>query len=122
MSGNDLDRTITSIERMIDYCERIVSYRERFGEKDDFLNDEAYQDACLMVLGQIGEEAKKIIVWLNSNSDYPWKDIVRFRDFLYHSYSHVDYNMIWGIIDKDITAIKKILIEISEMIDENDVD
>ena len=54
VSGNDLDRTITSIERMIEYCERIVSYRERFGEKDVFLIDETHQDACLMVLGQIG--------------------------------------------------------------------
>ena len=107
---------------MIDYCERIVTYRDRFGEKDAFLDDQAYQDACVMILGQIGEETKKIFVWLNSNSDYPWKDVVRFRDFIYHSYSRMDYNMIWGIIDKDIPAIKKELLDLHESLDEKDSD
>ena len=120
VSGDDFDRTITSVERIIGYCERVISYRDRFGEKEMFLNDQAYQDACVMLLGQIGEEAKKIFVWLDSNANYPWKNVVRFRDFIYHSYSHMDYNMIWGIIDKDIPEVKDILVKLSGLFDDND--
>lgn len=67
-----------------------------------------------MILAQIGEEAKKIEPWLDSNSDYRWKDVIRFRDFAYHNYPATDYNIIWEIISEDVP---KLLNELTDLLD-----
>ena len=89
MSANS-EKIRNGLERMKDYCERIAIHMHRFGGKEEFLEDWAYQDACVMILAQIGEEAKRIEPWLNSNSNYPWREVIRFRDFVYHNYSEAD--------------------------------
>ena len=68
----------------------------------------------LYVVGKIKkekhcEEAKKIESWLNSNSDYRWKDAIHFRDFAYHNYPSTDCNIIWEIISEDIPRLLNIL-------------
>lgn len=79
----------------------------RFGGKDDFLKDWAYEDACVMVLGQIGEEAKTISNWLENNSKYDWGPVIHFRDFIYHNYSKTNYETIWYIISDDVPQVSR---------------
>jgi len=52
----DAEKIHDSLVRMKDYCERIAFHMHRFGGKTEFLEDWAYQDACVMILAQIGEE------------------------------------------------------------------
>ena len=115
----DAEKNHDSLVRMRDYCERIAFHMHRFGGKKEFLEDWAYQDACVMILAQIGEEAKKIEPWLNSNSDYPWKDVIRFRDFAYHTYPATDYNIIWEIISEDVPRLLNILADILYALDDD---
>jgi len=113
----DAEKVRDSIDRMINYCERIAFHMHRFGGRENLLEDWSYQDACVMILGQIGEEAKKIEPWLKSNSDYPWKEVIHFRDFEYHNYFDTDYNLIWGIISEDVPRLLDVLIELSEKLE-----
>lgn len=68
----DPERILDVLSRMKDYCERIAFHMHRFGGREEFLRDWAYQDACIMILAQIGEEAKRIEPWLIGISDYDW--------------------------------------------------
>ena len=102
MSGDDLEAVGYTLSVIRNYCERIAIHMHRFGGRDEFLRDWAYQDSCIMVLGQIGEETKKILDWLQSNSGYNWKDVARFRDFIYHCYSRTNYDLVWKIIEDDV--------------------
>lgn len=117
MSGDDLERIRQTLETIRGYCERIALHMHRFGGKDEFLKDWAYQDACVMILGQIGEESKKISNWLTANSDYNWRDVIRFRDFIYHAYSRTEYNVVWEIISRDIPELLNATIELLDLLD-----
>lgn len=59
----------------------------RFGSKDSFLTDFAYQATCTSSLQQIGEVVKVNRSWLKAeNPDFPWSEYMRFRDFSAHDY------------------------------------
>ena len=113
----DPEKIHDCLVRMKDYCERIAFHMHRFGGKKEFLEDWSYQDACVMILAQIGEEAKKIEPWLNSNSNYPWKDVIRFRDFAYHNYSSTNYKIIWGVISEDVPQLLNIITDLLNSLD-----
>lgn len=114
MSGDDLKRVRQTLCEIRDYCERIALHLHRINGKDGFLHDLMCQDACVMILGQIGEESKKIYEWLSVNSDYNWKDVIKFRDFIYHAYSQVNYNLVWSVLEKDLP---KVMLETVTLID-----
>ena len=118
MSGDDLESIRYMLSLIQEYCERIENHVHRFGGREEFLKDWAYQDSCIMVLGQIGEESKRILDWLQSNSDYNWKDVVRFRDFIYHCYFRTNYEVVWKIIEDDIPDLKDSVTALIKLIDE----
>lgn len=110
----DLERARDGITRISGYCDRIAFHMHRFGGRKEFLKDWSYQDSCIMILAQIGEEAKKIEPWLTaSRPDYDWKSVIRFRDFAYHNYPSTNYEIVWEIISKDIPELMNILSEIT---------
>ena len=110
----DSERICDTLVRMKGYCERIAFHMHRFGGREEFLEDWSYQDACVMSLAQIGEEAKRIEPWLMTNGgDYDWKAVIRFRDFAYHNYASTNYSVVWGIINDDIPELMSILTELT---------
>lgn len=113
----DPERILDALSRMKDYCERIAFHMHRFGGREEFLRDWAYQDACIMILAQIGEEAKRIEPWLIGISDYDWKGVIRFRDFAYHNYPNTNYSVVWRIISKDIPELMNVLEGLMEKFD-----
>jgi uncharacterized protein with HEPN domain len=112
MSGDDPERVRNTLESMIAYCERIAYHMHRFGGRNEFLKDWSYQDACVMILGQIGESAKTIEPWLVSHHGYNWSRVIRFRDFAYHNYSKTKYEMVWKMISEDVPELLDILKEL----------
>lgn len=112
MSGVDPERVRNTLEGMITYCERIAYHMHRFGGREEFMKDWSYQDACVMILGQIGESTKSIEPWLKAHRDYDWSLVIRFRDFAYHNYSKTKYGMVWKMISEDVPELLGILREL----------
>ncbi len=109
MYGVDPERVRNTLENMISYCERIAFHMHRFGGREEFLKDWSYQDACVMILGQIGESAKTIEPWLVAHYEYDWLMVIRFRDFAYHNYARTKYTMVWKMISEDVPELLIIL-------------
>lgn len=85
--------------------ERIEEYT-RDG-RDTFIQTKMIQDAVVRNFEIIGEATKRISHDLRqSYPDVQWKRIAGFRDVLIHDYLRVDYDDVWGIIERDLPALK----------------
>ncbi len=85
--------------------ERIEEYT-RDG-REAFIQTKIIQDAVVRNFEIIGEATKKISQDLRqSYPDVQWKRIAGFRDVLIHDYLRVDYDDVWGIIERDLPALK----------------
>lgn len=81
--------------------------REKFQDSKDI------RDACIRRLEIIGEAAKNLSQEIRDK--YPsveWKKIVGARDLMIHSYFRVDFDVVWDIISKDLSVLKKQITEI----------
>ena len=82
--------------------------------KDQFCKDLQCQDAVIHRLSIIGEAAKRVSrEKQNSLSNLPWKEMIGMRNFLIHSYDHVDLDIVWDTIQSNLPSLvenlKKIL-------------
>ncbi len=71
---------------------------------DQFLKDLKTQDAVVRNFEIIGEAVKLLPDNLkNRSKSIPWNKIVNIRDRLIHQYFGVNYEIIWAIIEEDLT-------------------
>jgi len=100
-----VNKDIAYLHHMLESLENVVSYTSN--GKSYFLENKIVQDAVVRNFQIMGEACKKI----SSNTsgqyeDVPWSKIAKFRDKLAHDYFGVNYELIWGIIEKDLPKIK----------------
>lgn len=117
---DETSRALNGLKTICAYCEQISYAVHRFGPKDAFLTDFAYQATCAFSLQQIGEVVKVSYSWLKAESpDFPWSEYIRFRDFSAHDYAKVDYELLWNGVCNDVSPIWNEALRILECHDGN---
>jgi len=82
------------LEGIQEHITAIKSYLPK--SKVDFLADEMLQDAILMRLLAIGEEATRLSdTFVDENHDVQWHKIIGLRNRIVHGYFEVDKDIIW---------------------------
>ena len=94
------------IYHILEAIEEIEKYTNQ-KTYDDFLEDTMLQSACIRQLEIIGEAANHLSTQFKKTlKDVKWREIVSLRNVLIHEYFGVDLNVVWGIIQKDLTQLK----------------
>jgi uncharacterized protein with HEPN domain len=94
------------LRHILDAIERIGSHLDGF-ETHGFQVDVKTQDAVVRQLEIIGEAAANLTPELRkANSHVAWQVATAARNRLIHGYFDVDPEMIWGITQNDLPALK----------------
>jgi len=76
--------------------------------KEKFIENSLLRDASVRRIEIIGEAVKNIPVsFRKKHPSIEWQGISGIRDKLIHHYFGVDYNIVWGVIEKDIPKLKE---------------
>jgi uncharacterized protein with HEPN domain len=82
---------------------------------ENFAYSKDSKDACIRRLEIIGEAVKNISQ--ETKNKYPkieWKQIAGTRDRIIHAYFDVDLDIVWDIITKNLSILKKEMIIIEK--------
>ncbi|MBO1056873.1 MAG: DUF86 domain-containing protein [Dolichospermum sp. JUN01] len=86
--------------------ERIEEYTK--GGKEEFMQNKMIQDAVIRNFEIIGEATKRLSPELRSQySDVPWQQMAGLRDVLIHDYLKVNLNLVWQIIEQNLSNLKR---------------
>ena len=86
--------------------ERIEEYTK--GSKEEFMQTKMIQDAVIRNFEIIGEATKRLSPELRSKySDVPWQQMAGLRDVLIHDYLKVNLNLVWQIIEQNLSNLKR---------------
>ena len=106
---NEKDERIVKL--LIEYCNRIEKYLDTYNKsKEDYMNNQLLQDACGMVIIQIGEQVNNLSEEFTKQYDkIPWSDIVGMRIVLAHNYESVIDEIVWETLIDDVPELKEYL-------------
>lgn len=100
------------ITDILDCIDHIKSYTENMSKKDFYQNDQV-QDAVIRRLEIIGEASNQI---QNSFKELhlhiPWRKMTDLRNVLIHEYSGISLEIIWNVIQKELSLLKESLLKI----------
>ena len=84
-------KDIRYVKRLIYYCNRLEEHVEFFGDdKDVFLSNTHYQDACALVFIQIGEFVGRLSDEFKAEyCEMPWQSIKVMRNKNAHNYDYI---------------------------------
>ncbi len=72
-----------------------------------FRIDEKTKSAVVWKITNIGEAAKSVPETIRVRyRSIPWKDMAKMRDKIAHQYFGIDYELVWGVIEKELPVIK----------------
>jgi len=95
------------LEDIIEACDKIHKYVYNL-DYDDFINDDKTIDAVIRNFEIIGEAANNLSIEIvNIQSNIQWRQIVGLRNRLIHNYFGVDYQIIWQVIQNNLTNFKE---------------
>jgi uncharacterized protein with HEPN domain len=104
-----------------DIEEAIESILKFVGDMDfkSFCEDEKTQSAVVWKIAIIGEAAKNVPQSVRTKyKGTPWKSMAGIRDKITHFYFGLDYDVVWGVVKKELPGLKpqieRILQELEE--------
>ena len=76
--------------------------------KKDFDNDKKTINACVFLLGQIGELVSKVSEELiNNNPQVEWRGLKALRNRIVHDYEGVNLIMVWDFLTTELEDLEK---------------
>jgi uncharacterized protein with HEPN domain len=98
-------------ETIIDYCNRIDDYLNRFDDdKEIYMSDSLYKDACALVIIQMGEFANRFSdEFLEEYDGIEWGQLIGLRNVTAHNYENIIDDIIWEVMHEDVPEIKEYL-------------
>ncbi len=98
-----IEDILKAIDKIEGYCSKIESFKE-------FIEQEMVVDAVLRNLEIIGKAAANIPEDIRQKySEIPWKRVVGLRNIIIHEYFGVDLEIIWTIINTQLSELKEVL-------------
>ncbi len=102
------------VVHMLDCIHRINEYVE---SKEQFYDSTLVQDAVVRNLQTMAESSQRLSVTIkNKYGDIPWNNIAGFRNILVHDYLGVDLDMIWSVIEKELSVLETALGRIEQQL------
>ncbi len=82
--------------------------------QEQFDNDKKTMNACVFLLGQIGELTSKVSNELiEENPHIEWRGLKALRNRIVHDYEGVNLSMVWDFLTTELEDLEK---QISEII------
>lgn len=101
------------LEHILECINKINTYVK--AGKSSFEQVTLIQDGVISNLEIIGEATKRLSMdFREKYPAIPWKAIAGFRDILVHDYMGVDLDIVWEVIEKDLPALKELVIELTQ--------
>lgn len=74
---------------------------------EEFRNDWRKQMLGERLVEILGEAVKRLPEDLRArHPQVPWRNIAGTRDYIAHGYESVDYDVIWGVLDREIVQLR----------------
>jgi uncharacterized protein with HEPN domain len=110
------------LERMLAAAQQALSYVDGFG-KPDFIEDKRTQQAVVLNLILIGEEATKVLVaypdFAHANAHIPWRSMKGMRNRIAHGYFEINLDTVWDTVQQALPALVDQLQILQKNVDES---
>lgn len=106
MSKDSLEREWRFyIADMIGFCERVLSFTHGVS-REDFVAEPMRYDATVRNIELIGEAATHVPTSIRQASEnIPWRMLIATRNQLIHGYAGIDDDVLWSIVQTDISGL-----------------
>jgi uncharacterized protein with HEPN domain len=105
------------LEHMLDSAKQACSYVEGF-TKENFLEDKRTQQAVVLNLILIGEEATKLLkeyeAFANAHPQLPLRNMKGMRNRIAHGYFEINLDTVWETTQ---TALPKLIQQLPDILD-----
>ena len=106
------DRLPDYLEHMLEAARQACSYVEGLS-RQDFFDDKRTQQAVILNLILIGEEATKLLsdneAFADQHAQVPWRGMKGMRNRIAHGYFEINLETVWETIQ---TALQKLIEEL----------
>lgn len=94
------------VEKLIGYVDKVLDYCGGL-TYEQFCADTKLVEACVFNLSQMGELANRVDdEFVKAHPDIPWHSLYGLRNRIVHDYEGVNLQLIWEIIDEDLTPLR----------------
>jgi uncharacterized protein with HEPN domain len=102
---------------MIASIENIERYAAQ--GRDRFVSDELVRTYVLHHLQILGEAGTKLTIDLRDrHMEVPWPKVLGMRHVIVHDYFRIDYDIVWGVVQKELPNLKTQLQSILDALEE----
>lgn len=93
---------------ILETCDQLIEHVG--GDEQRFRTDPLVQAAAQRWLEILGEAASNLSdEFRASHQDVGWRDLIGMRTILAHGYFHVDLDVVWVAVQRDVPHLRQVL-------------